>query len=137
MNDYSMLDLEIGKEEKFNVCITKEMLDTFAHLTGDVNPLHLNDTYARKSGFTGRIAYGMLTASFYSTLAGVYLPGERCLLHRCDVEWRKPVYIGDTLTVSGVVNEVDDRFGRVIIKAIIVNQMGKKVSKATLVAGVR
>lgn len=136
MNSYSMEELEIGKEERFTVKITEEMQKTFRALTGDINPMHSDEEYARKNGFHNKIVYGMLTASFYSTLAGVWLPGEKCLLQECNVGWRKPVYIGDELTVVGQIKEKDERFNRVTIRAYIMNQDGIKVSKATLIAGV-
>ena len=86
--------------------------------------------------YRGRLVYGMLTASFYSRLVGVYLPGEKCLFRECDVQWPKPVYIGDTLTVTGKVSEIDERIHTVKIKAFIRNQNGEKVSRATLTVGV-
>ena len=79
----------------------------------------------------------MCTAAFYSTLVGVYLPGERCLFHRCEVEWPAPVYVGDTLSVTGTIKEIDVPFKRVVIKADIRNQDGRKVSRAKLTVGVR
>lgn len=137
MNHYTISQLEIGQKETFTVRVTEEMQETFMKLTGDVNPMHREDEYARENGFDGRLVYGMLTASFYSTLVGVYLPGEKCLFHECDVSWRKPVYIGDELTITGEVKEKDERWQRVTIKAHIVNQNGEKVSKAALVVGIR
>lgn len=82
------------------------------------------------------VVYGMLGASFLSTLAGVYLPGEHCLLHGVDLKFAKPIFIGDTLTVTGVVDEVNDTFREITIKASIVNQGGKKVTRAVIRAGV-
>ena len=137
MNKYTIRDLHVGKKEGFTICITEEMQRTFTELTGDLNPMHLDDEYAEKNGFERKIVYGMLTASFYSTLVGVYLPGERCLFHECDVAWKKPVYIGDRLTIKGEIKEKDERFNRIFIKASILNQKGEKVSRATLVAGIR
>lgn len=78
----------------------------------------------------------MLTASFYSKLVGVYLPGEKCLFRQCDIQWPRPVYIGDALTVVGKVEEKDDRVHTIKIKAFIKNQKGEKVSRATLIVGV-
>ena len=137
MNKYTIRDLHVGKKEEFTICITEEMQRTFTELTGDLNPMHLDDEYAEKNGFERKIVYGMLTASFYSTLVGVYLPGERCPFHECDVAWKKPVYIGDRLTIKGEIKEKDERFNRIFIKASILNQKGEKVSRATLVAGIR
>lgn len=88
-------------------------------------------------GYKDRLVYGMCTASLYSTLVGVYLPGERCLFHRCEVEWPAPVYIGDRLTVTGTVREIDVPFRRIILKAEMRNQNGVKVSRARLVVGIR
>lgn len=85
--------------------------------------------------FRDKLVYGMLTASFYSKLVGVYLPGEKCLFRECDVQWPRPVYIGDTLTVVGKVSEKDERIHTVKIKAFIRNQDGEKVSRATLTVG--
>ena len=78
----------------------------------------------------------MLGASLFSTLAGVYLPGETCLLHSVDAKFVKPVYIGDVLTVTGKVQEVNETFHTVMIKAVITNQDGVKVTRGTIQAGV-
>ena len=72
----------------------------------------------------------------YAIVAGVYLPGEHCLLHGVDLKFAKPIFIGDTLTVTGVVDEVNDTFREITIKASIVNQDGKKVTRAVIRAGV-
>ena len=65
----------------------------------------------------------------------MYLPGEHCLLHSVETKFAKPVFIGDTLTITGVVEEVNAVFGEVTIKAQAVNQAGKKVCRATIKAG--
>ena len=78
----------------------------------------------------------MLTASYYSTLAGVYLPGENSLIHGVDAKFLKPVFVGDTLTVEGKVSEKNDTYKLLIIKASIRNQDGEKVSRATIRVGV-
>lgn len=137
MNYYSIDELEVGKEEKFTVYITEDMQKSFMMLTGDINPMHLDEEYAKENGFHNRIVYGMLTASFYSTLAGVYLPGKRCLLLECNAAFKKPVYIGDKLTITGQIKEKDERLNRVIIKAYITNQNGIKVSRATMITEIR
>ena len=80
--------------------------------------------------------YGMLTYSFYSTLAGVYLPGRNCLLHSVETKLLKPVFVGDFLTVVGRVEEKEELFHQLKIKAEIWNQKGEKVSRAIIKAGV-
>ena len=136
MNHYRLADLTPGVTESFTVTITKEMMAQFYAITGDNSPIHMDADYAAGSGYPGRVVYGMLGASFLSTLAGVYLPGEHCLLHGVDLKFAKPIFIGDTLTVTGVVDEVNDTFREITIKASIVNQDGKKVTRAVIRAGV-
>ena len=136
MNHYRLADLTPGVTESFTVTITEEMMAQFYAITGDNSPIHLDADYAAGRGYPGRVVYGMLGASFLSTLAGVYLPGEHCLLHGVDLKFAKPIFIGDTLTVTGVVDEVNDTFREITIKASIVNQDGKKVTRAVIRAGV-
>ena len=136
MNHYRLADLTPGVTESFTVTITEEMLAQFYAITGDNSPIHMDADYAAGRGYPGRVVYGMLGASFLSTLAGVYLPGEHCLLHGVDLKFAKPIFIGDTLTVTGVVDEVNDTFREITIKASIVNQDGKKVTRAVIRAGV-
>ena len=136
MNHYRLADLTPGVTESFTVTITEEMMAQFYAITGDNSPIHMDADYAAGRGYPGRVVYGMLGASFFSTLAGVYLPGEHCLLHGVDLKFAKPIFIGDTLTVTGVVDEVNDTFREITIKASIVNQDGKKVTRAVIRAGV-
>lgn len=137
MNVYKYEDLEIGHKEAFDVRIPKEYQDAFRGFTKDVNPLHLDSKFAREKGYEDCVVFGMLTASYYSTLAGVYLPGERSLIHSVDIKFLKPVYIGDTLRVEGVVKEKNDTFNLLIIKGTITNQNNAKVSRATMKVGVK
>lgn len=136
MNHYRLADLTPGVTESFTVTITEEMMAQFYAITGDNSPIHMDADYAAGRGYPGRVVYGMLGASFLSTLAGVYLPGEHCLLHGVDLKFAKPIFIGDTLTVTGVVDEVNDTFREITIKASIVNQDSKKVTRAVIRAGV-
>ena len=136
MNHYTLADLKPGVTESCTVTVTEEMMDKFYAITGDNSPIHMDAEYAAGRGYPGRVVYGMLGASFLSTLAGVYLPGEHCLLHGMELKFAKPVFIGDTLTVTGVVDEVNDTFREITIKASIVNQHGKKVTRAVVKAGV-
>ncbi|MDD3428607.1 MAG: MaoC family dehydratase, partial [Oscillospiraceae bacterium] len=108
----------------------------FYDITQDDSPIHMDAAYAEKRGYPGRVCYGMLQASFFSTLAGVYLPGEHCLLHSVESKFVKPVFIGDVLTVSGKVTEVNTDFNVITIKAQIVNQKGEKVCRGVISAGV-
>ena len=135
MNHYTFQDLSIGHTESFSRTVTAEMMDRFLRISGDENPLHCSEEFAARRGYPGRVVYGMLTASLYSTLAGVYLPGEYCLLYEVSSKFHQPVYIGDTLHVTGEVKEKNDVFQVVSIKATITNENGEVVSTAKLKAG--
>ncbi len=136
MNEYKFQDVSVGLEEQFQVTITEDMMTRFRELTGDTNPMHIDMDYAQKhGGMKDRIVYGMLSASFYSTLVGMYLPGKYALFEKCEVSWPSPCYIGDRLTVIGRVSEINSLFSRITIKAYITNQYGKKISRALLTVG--
>ena len=139
MNHYSYQEIDIGHTESFTTEITEEMMDSFHRITKDCNPLHLDSNYAtERSGgiYPGRVAYGMLTASFLSTLAGVYLPGENSLIHRIEAEFPAPVYIGDTITFIGKVIRKYDNFSIIEVKVTAVNGVGKKVCRGKMRIGV-
>ena len=136
MNHYTMQELALGMEACFSVTVTEEMLQKFLEISGDVNPLHTDTAFARAKGYPERIAHGMLTASFYSTLVGMYLPGEHCLLWEVDSKFTAPVFVGDEVNVYGKVTEVNERLGFIRLKARIKNKEGKTVSRAVITAGV-
>ena len=136
MNTFSYEELSVGMKAEFRQEVTPEMMAAFLCVSGDENPLHTDDSFARAHGFAARVVYGMLTAALYSRLAGMYLPGERCLLQSVHTDFLHPVYIGDILNVTGEVVEKSDSVRQIIIKAVIRNQAGKKVSKARVEGGV-
>lgn len=135
MNHYTLAEMQPGLTESFTVTVTQEMMDAFLNLTGDCSPIHVDEDYAKGRGYPGCVVYGMLGASFFSTLAGVYLPGEHCLLHGVDCKFARPVFVGDTLTVSGTVTHVSEAVSEAEIKATITNQDGKKVTRGVIRAG--
>ena len=135
MNTYTIETIEAGMTASFTQTVTAEWFEHFLAISGDDNPLHTDEAFATERGYRDRVLYGLCTAALYSCLAGVYLPGKYCLLQQCDVSFVKPVFAGDVLTVSGSVQEVDERFARVKIKAEIRNAEGEKVSRATLYCG--
>ena len=100
MNEYKFSNIEIGLEESFEVKIDASKMDKFLDISNDINPLHVDSNYAEKKGFPGRVVYGLLTSSFYSTLVGVHLPGKHSFLQGIDIQFSKPVYIGDTVTAK-------------------------------------
>ena len=136
MNNYTFSDISVGMKEEFEVIITSDLMNKFFEITNDCNPMHHNDEYAISKGYKGRIAFGMLVSSFLSTLAGVYLPGENCIIHSVEVKFKNPVYVNDKLTVSGTVKSIDDRFQTIELQINITNQNSEKVVRGTMICGV-
>lgn len=137
MNQYAWSDLKVGMAAEFRVIVTQEMMQTFRELSGDTNPLHLDEEFAREQHFAGRVVYGLLTSAFYSRLVGVYLPGKRAVLHGIDVDFKSPAYIGDTLRVRGEISYLNDAYHRMELTATIENQDARVISKASIRAGMR
>lgn len=135
MNEYRFEDLEIGQTESFQSTITEEMMCMFCTITGDQNPLHMQELFAREMGYENRVVYGMLSASFISTLGGMYLPGKYCLIQAVESKFVHPVYIGDTLTVEGEVEKLHESVKQAEIKVRIVNQKGEQVVRGKLKVG--
>lgn len=137
MNEYKLEDITLGMTEEFKVKITQKMQNDFRENSGDINPMHSDKSFAKEKGFEKPLVFGMLTASFFSSLVGVYLPGKNCLFQECkEIRFHSPVFVGDELTVKGEVIEIDERFRRITIKATIRNQEQKKVCSGKLIAGV-
>lgn len=132
MNTYTFDEINIGQKESFTVTITEAERDKFREITGDVNPLHNDPEYAKSMGHDKCVAFGMLSASYLSTLAGVYLPGKNSLIQKTEVNFRKPVYVGDTLTITGEVSDKSDTFKVIEVKVDIKNQDGIKVVRGKM-----
>lgn len=135
MNRYKYSDLKIGQTECFKVIIEDRMLDLFRNITGDINPLHTNEDFAKTHGYSNCVVYGMLTTSFLSTLAGVYLPGERSLIQSIESKLANPVYVGDELTVQGTIIALNDTVKQIEMKVDIRNQSGVRVLRGKMKVG--
>lgn len=145
MNTYAYDEITVGQEEQFQAVITPEHMHMFREITGDCNPLHCDDDFAIDKGYPGKVAYGMLTASFLSTLAGVYLPGRNCLIHEVEVKFIKsitfdsPEITGDNgycVNLTGIVTEKHDLFRRLTIKVRARNDAGEEVMRSIMKVGV-
>jgi 3-hydroxybutyryl-CoA dehydratase len=110
--------IEVGMSESYSQTITDADIKSFAGISGDNNPVHMSDEYAEKTRFKKRIAHGFLSSSFFSALFGTKLPGEGCVYVAQNLIFKKPVYIGDTVTASIEVIDVDIKKRRVFFKTI-------------------
>ncbi|MCL2591835.1 MAG: MaoC family dehydratase [Defluviitaleaceae bacterium] len=136
INNFSYEEIFIGQTCELITNISEQMQQMFHYISGDINPLHTDESYAKKRGFNKRVVYGMLTATFYSTLVGTLLPGKSCLFHEADIKFRNPVYLGDSLKIVGQCIEKNDLYKIITIKAKIYNQDNIVVSSAKLKVGV-
>ncbi|MGZ6202771.1 MAG: MaoC family dehydratase [Thermodesulfobacteriota bacterium] len=123
----SIGELKIGNSAQIVKTITEEDIELFARATGDFNPVHLDATYAEKTMFKGRIAHGLLSVGFFSTILGNILPGHGTIYLSQDVKFLAPVRIGDTITAKVDVLELMPERNRVKFKTSCVNQDGKLV----------
>jgi 3-hydroxybutyryl-CoA dehydratase len=135
MNAYAWSDLRVGMACSFDAVVTESMMRRFLEDTGDDNPLHVDGEFARRHGFEGPVAYGMLAASFYSTLVGVHLPGRNALLHGINVDFQKPVYPGVPLRIRGEIVQLVEAYRRVEIQASITTAEDVVLSKAKIRVG--
>jgi len=116
-------ELNIGDCASFTKTISEFDVYSFAGITGDFNPAHINKTYAENSRFLKPIAHGMLSASLFSTVAGTKLPGEGTIYISQMLEFKAPVYFGDTITATLTVTEKLEK-GRVKLNCVAANQDG-------------
>ena len=120
-----MIDqLEIGDSAEFGKTISESDVYLYAGITGDMNPVHINESYAKTTFVKTRICHGMLSAGLFSTILGTSLPGPGTIYLRQEVDFVAPVRIGDTLTAHVEVIEKDTVKNRVRLKTTCRNQDG-------------
>lgn len=120
--EYTLENIRIGEKRKFSEKIDKSKLETFAKLSGDYNPLHMDEKYAQNTSFKKRVCHGMLLASFLSRLVGMYLPGKNALYFSQTLNFQAPSFIDDEITIEGEVIDKSSATGIVTIKTSIHNQ---------------
>ena len=129
MNDklleYSLDEIKVGLKKKFQVTITESMLNDFAKLSGDYNPLHMNEEYASSTSFKKRVCSGMFLSSFFSRLVGMYLPGKHALHISQSSNFANPCFMGEKITVEGEVVDKSIATKIIKLKTTITNESGK------------
>lgn len=128
-DSYCIEDLAPGMSASFARSVTEADIVQFATLTGDTNPVHLDQAYAEQTPFKGRIAHGMLSAAFISTVFGTRLPGAGCIYLSQSLRFRAPVKIGDRVEASVTVTAIDPVKRRVTFQTLC------KVGDTTVVDG--
>ncbi|HVG43595.1 MAG TPA: MaoC family dehydratase [Longimicrobium sp.] len=117
-------ELSVGQQAAFSKTVTETDVVLFAGITGDFNPAHVNQTEAEKSRFGGRIAHGMLTASFLCPVLGMHLPGPGTIHLEQRLRFLHPVRIGDTVTARAEVTELLPERRRARLRTWCQNQEG-------------
>ena len=127
----------VGDKAERSMTVTDEHIAAFAHLSGDRNPVHFDDAFARRIGFDGHIAHGAVTASLLSALLGMDLPGPGSVFLEQRVRFLAPVRPGDTITGVLEVTKVRTDKPIVTLGATITNQSGTRVADGELVVLLR
>lgn len=116
----------LGQSASFTKTVTETDVVLFAGISGDMNPAHVDEVAAQNSMFKGRVAHGILGASFISAVLGMQLPGPGSIYLSQDLQFLKPIYINDTVTATVTVKEIDRR-GRLTLDTSLTNQDGKQL----------
>lgn len=116
MHGYYLEDLSVGMSAVFGKTVTEADIMAFAGVSGDTNPIHLHADFARASRFGERIAHGMLSASFISTVVGTRLPGPGSIYVSQSLNFKAPVKIGDTVTARCEIVEIVPERKRIKLK---------------------
>jgi 3-hydroxybutyryl-CoA dehydratase len=127
----SIHELKVGDFADWSKTVTEEDIGLFAKATGDFNPIHLDQAYAEKTMFKGRIAHGLLSLGFISAILGNILPGHGAIYLSQEVRFLAPVRIGDTITAKVEVMELIPEKNRVKLRTSCMNQEGKTVVDGT------
>ena len=106
LHGYYFEDLEVGMHDVFAKTITDTDIVVFAGISGDTNPVHLNHEFASQTMFEGRIAHGMLSAGFISTVIGTKMPGPGCIYVAQSLKFKAPVRVGETVAAHCTVTEL-------------------------------
>lgn len=118
LHGYYIDDLEVGMTDSYAKTVTDADVVMFAGISGDTNPVHLNENFAEQTRFKGRIAHGMLAASFISTVLGTRLPGPGCIYVGQTLNFKAPVKVGDTVRARVTVTEVNREKQRVTCETV-------------------
>lgn len=115
---YFLEDMEVGMTAVYAKTVTDADVVMFAGISGDTNPVHLDASFADQTLFKGRIAHGMLSASFISTVLGTRLPGPGCIYLSQSLKFRAPVKAGETVTARVTVKDVNPDNKRIVLETI-------------------
>lgn len=120
-------EINEGDSAGFSKTISEADIYLFAGISGDLNPFHVNEHFAKDTFFKGRIAHGILLAGFISTVIGCHLPGPGAIYIKQELNFQAPARIGDTITAKATVLKVMEEKNRVVLQTTCTNQDGEVV----------
>jgi 3-hydroxybutyryl-CoA dehydratase len=126
-------EIKIGDEASYTKEITREMVKSFAEISGDTNPVHLDEEYAKGTVFKENIAHGILVTGLISKVLGCDLPGYGSIYISQQVSFLRPVKIGDVITAKVEAISKEDKRGYITFKTTCTNQLGKLVIRGEAV----
>lgn len=133
IRDFTIEDLKVGMFASYDTILGEQQVLEFANLVGDISPLHVDKEYVEKTSFETNIVHGMLAASHFSTLVGVFLPGQKALLSEIQIDFKKPIPVGSIVTVSGKITFVSKMSSAITLGLVILFQNKVCISgKATV-----
>lgn len=134
VRDVPFAEIQVGDKASMSKTVTEFDVYSFAGVTGDYNPVHIDAEFARTTMFKERIAHGMLSAGFISAVLGTALPGKNTIYMGQELQFRAPVKIGDTVTATVEVLEKIEAKNRLVLRTTVTNQDGVLVTdgKATV-----
>ena len=118
LHGYYLEDLSVGMSDVFAKTVSEADIVLFAGVSGDTNPVHINQQFAEATPFKGRIAHGILSASFISTVLGTRLPGPGAIYVSQNLRFRAPVKAGDTVVARATVKEIHAERRRVVLTTV-------------------
>lgn len=131
MKGKKITELQIGESMSIQRTITETDVVMFGGISGDLNPAHFNEVYAKDTMFKGRIVHGMLTASYLSAVLGMHLPGPGTIYLGQDLRFMKPVRFLDTIKAVVTVKELNMEKNIAIMETVAYNQNDEVVLKGT------
>lgn len=129
MKGITISEMKLGDSASFTKTVSEHDVYTYAGVSGDFNPAHVNEVEAQKGMFGKRIAHGMLSSGFISTVLGTQLPGPGTIYMGQELRFTKPVFFGDTITATVTVAELIPEKNRAILDTVCTNQNGEVVIK--------
>jgi 3-hydroxybutyryl-CoA dehydratase len=129
MKGKTIAEIRIGDSEVYERTVTEADVVMFGGVSGDLNPAHFNESYAKETMFKGRIVHGMLTASYFSTILGTLLPGPGTIYLGQELKFTKPVRVQDTIKAVATVTEIMEEKNMIRLETIAYNQHGDIVVK--------